>query len=135
MLQHNRRIAHQSLQTPFGTTATETANSRRHGTERIGILQVTHRLTIQRQEFADTSVQTAITQKTMEQPAFPTQKPMLVAQIFLRLRSGTRFRVSHRHGTDQAGSRQQQEVTTKLQAQVNADTNAAHIIHGTTLNA
>ena len=80
MLQHNRRIAHQSLQTPFGTTATETANSRRLGVVLRGVQQATLQPTIQLPELAGTNVQTATTLKTVERVVFPIQKQELPAQ-------------------------------------------------------
>ena len=41
--------------------------------------------------------------------------------------------LSHRHGTDQAGSQRQPEVTTRRQAQRSADSNATPITTGTVL--
>ena len=70
--------AHQNQKTQIGTITEQTASLHRHGTVRSGILQTTHQLTIQRQEYADTNVPTATTLKTAEQAVFPTQKQVLL---------------------------------------------------------
>ena len=90
--QHNRQIARQNRRIRFGTIMEQTASSHRLGTARLGILQATHQLTIQRQEYADTNVQTTTTLKTVEQAAFPTQKQVSLVQVCPQMQAGTLFR-------------------------------------------
>ena len=87
----SRRIVRQSRQTQFGMTTVQTANSHRHGTVPLGILQVILQPTIQLPELAGTNVATATTLKTADQAAFPTQKRVLHAQVCHRMHSGTQL--------------------------------------------
>ena len=72
----------------------------------------------------------ATIQKMVGQVVFPTQKQVLPAQDCRQMRSGTPLQALHKLGTALLGLRQQQVVSTTLQAQVNADTNVRQITLG-----
>ena len=100
--------------------------SHKPGTAVLGLRQQQAVLTtLQVHQNADTNVRQTILgqiQSAKQIPRFPT------ARDFQQMRYGTQLQQFLRPGTDQAGNRQQQVLTTRLQVQANADTNVtAHI--------